>query len=76
MGRLAADAGLRVERVVRDCADYHLVGSERIARRIPRHVPDAEVFSPAELRVLRRDTARLRRRGRGPQATFVLRRAT
>lgn len=69
--RLTGRAGLSLVRRHRSCADYHLRGSERIARRVSADVDDATVFSPGELQFLRRKTARLRRSGVGPQVSAV-----
>lgn len=69
--RLTRRAGLSRVRWHRSCADYHLRGSERIARRMSADADDGTAFSPGELRFLRRKSARLRRSGVGPQVSAV-----
>lgn len=70
--RLAARAGLTVERIDYDSTEFQFTGSELYRRDVPlTQLPTA--YSPGQLRHFRREARRLNRLGRGDQAAFYLR---
>lgn len=72
--RLAAAAGLRVDRVIHDSDALQFFGSEAYRRDVPL-TEAAALFTPQEMREFTRRAAELNERGEGDQAAFYLRRA-